>query len=92
MYFSAAHTTEETDHVQNVVVSDPAQRSGHVRAAGAAIAVERDDLGGWAICAGKVHCASTEWARVLEFREYEDWPTVAVSKTGELIEVILADP
>ena len=27
-----------------------------------------------------------------EFRGFEDWPTVAVSQTGELIEVILGNP
>ncbi|PNG27587.1 cytochrome P460 family protein [Methylocella silvestris] len=27
-----------------------------------------------------------------EFRGFEDWPTVAVSQTGDLIEVILANP
>src|SRR6202022_1829434 len=42
--------------------------------------------------AGQVHCASAEWARVLEFRGFEDWPAVAVSQAGDLIEVILANP
>ncbi len=42
--------------------------------------------------AGQIHCASAGRSRVLEFRGYEDWQTVAVSQTEGALAVILANP
>ena len=62
-------------------------------AAGAAIAVVLAVLGGRAISAQDKYTVQVPNGLAFsEFREFEDWPTVAVSQTGDLIEVILANP
>ena len=62
-------------------------------AAGAAIAVVLAVLGGRAISAQDKYTVQVPNGLAFsEFRGFEDWPTVAVSQTGDLIEVILANP
>ena len=60
-------------------------------AAGAAIAVVLAVLGGRAISAQDKYTVQVPNGLAFsEFRGFEDWPTVAVSQTGDLIEVIVA--
>ncbi len=62
-------------------------------AAGAAIAVVLAVWGDRAISAQDKYTLQVPKGLALsEFRGFEDWPTVAVSQTGDLIEVILANP
>jgi len=62
-------------------------------AAGAAIAVVLAVLGGRAVSAQDKYTVQVPNGLAFsEFRGFEDWPTVAVSQTGDLIEVILANP
>jgi hypothetical protein len=62
-------------------------------AAGAAIAVMLAVLGGRAISAQDKYTVQVPNGLAFsEFRGFEDWPTVAFSQTGDLIEVILANP
>ena len=62
-------------------------------AAGAAIAVMLAVLGGRAISAQDKYTVQVPNGLAFsEFRGFEDWPTVAVSQSGDLIEVILANP
>ena len=62
-------------------------------AAGAAIAVMLAVLGGRAVSAQDKYTVQVPNGLAFsEFRGFEDWPTVAVSQTGDLIEVILANP
>jgi hypothetical protein len=62
-------------------------------AAGAAVAVVLAVLGGRAISAQDKYTVQVPNGLLFsEFRGYEDWPTVAVSQTGDLIEVILGNP
>jgi Cytochrome P460 len=62
-------------------------------AAGAAIAVVLAVLGGRAVFAQDKYTVQVPNGLAFsEFRGFEDWPTVAVSQTGDLIEVILANP
>src|SRR5262249_6446672 len=62
-------------------------------AAGAAIAVVLAARGGTAISAEDKYTVQVpNGLAFAEFRGYEDWQTVAVSQSGNLIEVILANP
>src|SRR5262245_2901704 len=62
-------------------------------AAGAAIALVLSVLGGSAISAqDKYTLQVPNGLAFAEFRGFEDWPTVAVSQAGDLIEVIVANP
>ena len=50
-------------------------------------------VGGWAISAQDKYTLQVPGGLAFsEFRGFEDWPTVAVSQSGDLIEVILANP
>src|SRR5215470_17183097 len=61
--------------------------------AGVAIAVVLTVLAGRAISAQDKYTVQVPSGLAFsEFRGYEDWQTVAVSQTGNLIEVILANP
>jgi hypothetical protein len=68
----------------------PAAKS--IAAAGAAIALAFAVSGGSAISADKYTVRVPNGLAFSEFRGFEDWPTVAVSQSGDLIEVILANP
>ena len=77
----------------------PTRRSALVAsvAAGAAIAVVLSVLGGTAISAqekrqDKYTVKVPNGLAFSEFRGFEDWPTIAVSQAGELIEVIVGNP
>jgi len=62
-------------------------------AAGAAVAVVLAVLGGRAISAQDKYTVQVPNGLAFsEFRGFEDWPTVAVSQSGDLIEVIVANP
>src|SRR5882724_7108566 len=62
-------------------------------AVGAVVAVVLAALGGGAISAQDKYMVQVPNGLALsEFRGYEDWPTVAVSQSGDLIEVIVANP
>src|SRR5712672_2062423 len=62
-------------------------------AAGAAIAVMLALLGDRAISAQDKYTVQVPNGLAFsEFRSFEDWPTVAVSQSGDLIEVIVANP
>src|SRR5262245_43742490 len=62
-------------------------------AAGVASAAVLTVLGGKAISAQDKYTVQVpNGLAFAEFRGFEDWPTVAVSQTGDLIEVILANP
>ena len=62
-------------------------------AAGVAIAVVITVLGDKAISAQDKYTVQVpDGLSFSEFRGFEDWPTVAVSQSGDLIEVILANP
>jgi cytochrome P460 len=62
-------------------------------AAGAAVAAVLAALAGGAISAqDKYTVRVPNGLAFSEFRGFEDWPTVAVSQTGDLIEVIVANP
>jgi len=62
-------------------------------AVGAVVAVVLAALGGGAISAQDKYMVQVPNGLALsEFRGYEDWPTVAVSQSGALIEVIVANP
>jgi len=62
-------------------------------AAGAAIAVVLAVSGGRAISAQDRYAVQVpNGLAFAEFRGYEDWQTVAVSQSGDLIEVILGNP
>lgn len=62
-------------------------------AAGAAVAVVLAAFGGRAISAeDKYTLQVPDGLAFSEFRGFEDWPTVAVSQSGDLIEVIVANP
>ena len=64
-----------------------------ITAAGAAIAVVLAVSGGTAISAqDKYTVRVPNGLTFSEFRGFEDWPTVAVSQAGDLIEVIVANP
>src|SRR5262245_32547045 len=59
--------------------------------AGIAVAIVR--LGGRAISAQDKYTVQVPNGLAFsEFRGFEDWPTVAVSQSGDLIEVIVANP
>jgi Cytochrome P460 len=61
-------------------------------AAGVAVAVVLSVLGARAISAQDKYTVQVPNGLAFsEFRGFEDWPTVAVSQTGDLIEVILAN-
>jgi hypothetical protein len=61
--------------------------------AGAAAAIALAALGGRAISAQDKYTVQVPNGLAFsEFRGFEDWPTVAVSQSGDLIEVILANP
>src|SRR5882757_4266554 len=75
--------------------SFPTRRSVLVTsaAAGTAVAVVLAVLGGRAISAQDKYTVQVPNGLAFsEFRGFEDWPTVAVSQSGDLIEVILANP
>src|SRR5262245_19168683 len=79
----------------NKTPSFPTPRSALLTsaAAGAAIALVLAVLGGRAVSAqDKYTVRVPNGLAFSEFRGFEDWPTVAVSQTGDLIEVILANP
>ena len=62
-------------------------------AAGVAIAAVLAILDGRAISAQDKYTVQVPNGLAFsEFRGFEDWPTVAVSQSGDLIEVILANP
>jgi hypothetical protein len=61
-------------------------------AAGLAVAAVLATFAGTAISADKHAVQVPNGLSFSEFRGYEDWPTVAVSQAGELIEVIVANP
>jgi Cytochrome P460 len=62
-------------------------------AAGAAVAVVLAVLGGKAISAQDKYTVQVpDGLAFSEFRGFEDWATVAVSQSGDLIEVIVANP
>jgi hypothetical protein len=62
-------------------------------AAGLAVAVVLAVFGGKAISAQDKYAVQVPNGLAFsEFRGYEDWPTVAVSQSGDLIEVIVANP
>jgi hypothetical protein len=62
-------------------------------AAGAAIAIVLAVLGGRAISAQDKYTVQVPNGLAFsEFKGYEDWQTIAVSQTGDLIEVILGNP
>jgi hypothetical protein len=64
-----------------------------VVAAGVAITAALAALGGKAISAQDKYTVKVpDGLSFSEFRGFEDWPTVAVSQSGDLIEVILANP
>jgi hypothetical protein len=64
-----------------------------IGAASAAIAVVLAVLGGRAISAQDKYTVQVPNGLAFsEFKGFEDWPTVAVSQSGDLIEVILANP
>ena len=64
-----------------------------ILAACAAVTVVLAVLGGTAISAQDKYTVQVpNGLSFSEFRGYEDWPTVAVSQTGDLIEVILGNP
>ena len=68
-------------------------RATGIGAAGVAIAVALAVLGGRAISAqDKYTVQVSNGLAFSEFRGFEDWPTVAVSQSGDLIEVILGNP
>jgi hypothetical protein len=62
-----------------------------IATAGAAVAVLLAVLGGIS-AQDKYTVQVPNGLAFSEFRGFEDWPTVAVSQTGDLIEVILANP
>jgi hypothetical protein len=62
-------------------------------AAGAAVALMLAAFGDRAISAQDKYTVQVpDGIGFSEFRGYEDWPTVAVSQSGDLIEVIIANP
>ncbi len=62
-------------------------------APGVAVAVVLAVLGGSALSAQDEHTGQVpDGLSLSEFRGYADWQTVAVSQTGDTIEVILANP
>src|SRR5262245_52635690 len=61
-------------------------------AAGAAIAAVLAVLGGAISAQDKYTVQVPNGLSFSEFRGYEDWPTIAVSQAGDLIEVILGNP
>jgi hypothetical protein len=62
-------------------------------AAGATIAVVLAVLGGRALSAQDKYTVQVpNGLSFSEFRGFEDWPTVAVSQAGDLIEVIVGNP
>src|SRR4051812_17439195 len=62
-------------------------------ASGAAVAIALTVFGASAISAQDKYAVQVpDGIAFSEFRGYEDWPTVAVSQTDDLIEVILANP
>ena len=63
-----------------------------IAGAGAVIALVLAIFGGRAMSADKYAVQVPNGLAFSEFRGYEDWPTVAVSQSGDLIEVILANP
>ena len=64
-----------------------------IAAAGAAVAVALTVFGGKAVSAQDKYTVQVpNGLAFAEFRGYEDWQTVAVSQSGDLIEVILANP
>ena len=64
-----------------------------IAAAGAAVAVALTVFGGKAVSAQDKYTVQVpNGLAFAEFRGYEDWQTVADSQSGDLIEVILANP
>jgi Cytochrome P460 len=64
-----------------------------IATAGAAIAIVLAVFGGRAISAQDKYTVHVPNGLAFsEFRGFEDWPTVAVSQAGDLIEVIVANP
>ena len=64
-----------------------------IAAAGAAVAVALTIFGGRAMSAEDKYTVQVpNGLAFTEFRGYEDWQTVAVSQSGDLIEVILGNP
>src|SRR4026209_2365619 len=62
-------------------------------AAAAGIAVGLAVLGGSAISAQDKYTVQVpNGLAFAEFRGFEDWPTIAVSQAGDLIEVIVGNP
>src|ERR1700704_7067296 len=73
--------------------SFPPPRSVLAASAAAGIAVVLAVVGGRAISAQDKYTVQVPNGLAFsEFRGFEDWPTVAVSQSGDLIEVILANP
>src|SRR4030088_1635588 len=73
--------------------SFPTPRSVLAASAAAGIAVVLAVVGGRAISAQDKYTVQVPNGLAFsEFRGFEDWPTVAVSQSGDLIEVILANP
>ena len=63
-----------------------------IAAAGAAVAVVLAVSGDPAMSADKYTVQVPNGLAFAEFRGFEDWATVAVSQSGDLIEVILGNP
>ena len=64
-----------------------------LRSSGAALAVVLAALGGRAVSApDKYSLQVPDGLAFAEFRGYEDWQVVAVSQSGDLIEVIVGNP
>jgi len=73
--------------------SFPTPRSVLAASAAAGIAVVLAVVGGRAISAQDKYTVQVPNGLAFsELRGFEDWPTVAVSQSGDLIEVILANP
>jgi len=76
----------------SAISSSPARRSLVVASAAACI-VGSMVLGSKAVSAQDKYTVQVpDGLAFSEFRGFEDWPTVAVSQSGDLIEVILANP
>jgi Cytochrome P460 len=81
--------------IMSATSSSPTRRSVLVASAAATAAciVASIFLGGRAISAQDKYTVQVPNGLAFsEFRGFEDWPTVAVSQAGDLIEVILANP
>ena len=82
------HRAKENDHVQTPSFPSPRSALAASAAAGAAIAVVFVVLGGRAVPRRTDTPCKCQCVRDFRVQGIEDWPTVAVSQTRDLIEVI----